>query len=201
MLKSPRGDETRPTSDRVREALFSMLEARCGLVEARVLDLYAGTGALGLEALSRGANHATFVERRREALVALRENVDALGVGTQSRILGRAVEMLGSARGGGGGTGTEALGGPFEVIFADPPYADVQSGAAPRALGRVLSDDLLSSEEALFVLEHSSKTPAPSLPKLRCLETRVYGDTQISFYGILPRAIGGGGGGGGRELD
>ncbi len=157
-----------------------MIEARCGVREARVLDLYAGTGALGLEALSRGAAHATFVERRREALVALRENVAALGVIGQSRIIGRAVEALGVAAG-------SELGGPYELVFADPPYADVQSGAAPRALGRVLLEELLASEDALLVLEHSSKTPPPSFSKLVCLETRVYGDTQLSFYGLLPR--------------
>jgi 16S rRNA (guanine966-N2)-methyltransferase len=148
-----------------------MLEARGGLRDARTLDLYAGTGALGLEALSRGAAHVTFVERRREALAALRDNVAALGVGDAARVVGRPVEAI-----------EGELSGPFDLIFADPPYADVQSGAAPRALGRVLEGSVLCSDEAVMVLEHSSKTKAPSLATLTLVETRAYGDTQISFY-------------------
>lgn len=171
VLKSPKGDETRPTSDRVREALFSMIEARGGFDGTRVLDLYAGTGALGLEALSRGARRATFVERRREALAALKGNLEALGVAADAQVVARSVESVGAE-----------LAPPFDVVFVDPPYADVQSGAAPRALSRLLERGLLASEDALVVLEHSSKTPPPELAGVALVETRTYGDTQISFY-------------------
>lgn len=106
-----------------------MLESRGAIAGARVLDLYAGTGALGLEALSRGAIRATFVEKRREAVAALRSNIADLGVSESTRLVSRSVE---SASGG------ESLGGPFDLVFADPPYADVQSGTALRALGRLL---------------------------------------------------------------
>jgi 16S rRNA (guanine966-N2)-methyltransferase len=84
-LKSPRGEKTRPTSDRLRQAIFNVVAPRLG--GARVLDLYAGTGALGLEALSRGAASAVFAERDREALRSLRANVEALGLASRVRIL------------------------------------------------------------------------------------------------------------------
>src|SRR5688500_9337459 len=119
-LVAPRGMKTRPTSDRVREALFSML----GNLEDRVvLDLYAGTGALGIEAMSRGAARAVFVESARPALEALRQNLASLG-------------LVGGAAGANSGEGCHVVGaraeravvdiarwGPFDLVFADPPYA------------------------------------------------------------------------------
>jgi 16S rRNA (guanine966-N2)-methyltransferase len=175
-ISSPRGDETRPTSDRVREALFSILTSRAdgpALEGARVLDLYAGTGALGLEALSRGAAQVVFVERRRETLTALRANIASLGVEKETRVISRSVESVMG----------EAVGdlGAFDVIFADPPYADVQSGAAPRTLDRILGAGALAAG-GLFVLEHASKTSSPTLKSVTCLDFRRYGDTQITFY-------------------
>lgn len=170
VLVAPRGDATRPTSDRVREALFSILSARITFEGARVLDLYAGTGALGLEALSRGAASATFVEKGRDALAALRKNIDALALRERCRILARAVE------------GGAELSGPFDLVFADPPYADVQSGEATRAVERVLAGGGLA-EGGLLVLEHASKTAAPEVQPLGApYDTRVYGDTAVSFY-------------------
>ena len=130
-LKAPKGTSTRPTSDRVREALFSILGDECD--GARVLDLYAGTGALGLEAISRGAVFAVFVERSKEALLALNANVRALGLENATRVvalpLERAARLL--------------LAAPaderFDLVFADPPYADVNNGAAVRAIPKVRS--------------------------------------------------------------
>ncbi len=116
-LRAPRGLATRPTSDRVREALFSALGH---VTSARVLDLYAGTGALGIEALSRGAAHATFVESARPALAALRENLAALGLAGAARVVAQPVAGAASRIGGGGW-----LAGPFDLVFADPPYAAV----------------------------------------------------------------------------
>jgi 16S rRNA (guanine966-N2)-methyltransferase len=107
-LIAPPGEATRPTADRTREALFSMLTSRIGsFEELRVADLFAGTGALGLEALSRGAAHCTFVERDREALAALKANIEKLGAaGTDVRA--QAAESF--------------AGGPFDIVFMDPPY-------------------------------------------------------------------------------
>ncbi len=167
-LASPSGSETRPTADRVREALFSILENRYELTGARVLDLYAGTGALGLEALSRGASHVTFVERRREALAAIRTNVASLGVLAQSELMPRTVHAA-----------LAALAGPFELIFADPPYADVQSGVAAEVMSGLAR---LLGEGSVFVLEHGKKAAAPSIAGLGCVDSRTYGDTALVFY-------------------
>ncbi len=147
-----------------------MLEARGGCAGLRVLDLYAGTGALGLEALSRGAAHATFVERRREAITALRANLAALGVAAESRVVARPIESAGAD-----------IAGPFDLVFADPPYADVQSGAATRTLARLFSQGLFA-DGAIFVLEHAEKTETPEFPGLEAEATRSYGDTRLAFF-------------------
>ena len=167
-LVAPRGNATRPTSDRVREALFSILGSLDAVASGQVLDLYAGTGALGLEALSRGAARATFVEPARAALGALRANVDALGVADRVRVLAvpvaRAVELL--------------AGEVFELVLADPPYADVAEAA--RALER-LAEARILGPGGLVVLEHSAKErpiPAGFAPA----GTRRYGDTALSLF-------------------
>ena len=130
-LRAPRGDRTRPTSDRVREALFSILGAHRSLAGARVLDLYAGTGALALEALSRGAAHATVVESGAEAVAALRANVHSLGLADSVRIVTTPVERAAARP-----SSTDA---PFDLVFADPPYALVRSGKVVRAMARWLA--------------------------------------------------------------
>jgi 16S rRNA (guanine966-N2)-methyltransferase len=107
-LLAPPGEATRPTADRTREALFSMLTSRLGsFEELRAADIFAGTGALGLEALSRGAAHCTFVERDREALAALKANIEKLGA-TGTDVRAQAAEGF--------------TGGPFDIVFMDPPY-------------------------------------------------------------------------------
>jgi 16S rRNA (guanine966-N2)-methyltransferase len=117
-IEAPPGTATRPTSDRTREALFSMLASRLGTFEGlRVADLFAGTGALGLEALSRGAAHCTFVETDRHAIEALRRNIAKLGADERADV--RAQSAL------------HGIPGPFDLILMDPPYA---SGFGPRAL-------------------------------------------------------------------
>src|SRR5262249_3327716 len=117
-LVAPRGQATRPTSDRVREALFAILRADPPIHGPRVLDLYAGTGALALEALSRGAAFAVLVERGKEALDAIRANVAALGVAAEARVVSVPVER--AAR--GVQTAATALGGEaFDLVFVDPP--------------------------------------------------------------------------------
>ncbi len=166
-LKAPKGSLTRPTSDRVREALFSILGPRAAA--RRVLDLYAGTGALGLEALSRGAESVVFVERSKEALAALRANVEALGLVARACVAS-AVER--AAR--------DLEGERFDLVFADPPYADVKSGAAVRAIEALVLPHLAPS--ALLVLEHASRDPAPLIEGLVLDDGRTYGDTTLSFY-------------------
>jgi 16S rRNA (guanine966-N2)-methyltransferase len=160
-LQAPRGSRTRPTADRVREALFSMLSDVSG---ARVLDLYAGSGALGIEALSRGAAAATFVESDPRAVAALRRNLEA--VGSEAAVRRQdALRFLGRAR------------GPFDLVFVDPPY-----DAAVR-LAEPLSERLpaVLGEEARIVTESDKRAPLElSLP----LELeRVYGDTRIAIHG------------------
>lgn len=119
-LVVPDGTATRPTGDRVRETLFSMLTSRLGSFEdLRVADLYAGSGALGLEALSRGAAFACFVEQDPRAIAAIRANVEALGAVERSRVLARSAEALPPEQ-------------PFDLIFADPPYAPGSGSATLR---------------------------------------------------------------------
>ena len=115
-LSAPRGLATRPTLARVRESMFSRLSVRLDFQGLRVLDLFAGTGSLGIEALSRGAGHVTFVESARAALIALRRNLDALGFSGRARVLKndviRALEVLAAA------------GEHFDLVLLDPPYRE-----------------------------------------------------------------------------
>ena len=122
-LQAPEGMATRPTADRVRETLFSMLTSRLGSFEGlRVADLFAGSGALGLEALSRGAAFACFVEHDRRALDAIRGNIEALGVEDRTQLLARSALAL-------------PLAEPFDLLFADPPYA---SGSGSAVVGELV---------------------------------------------------------------
>jgi 16S rRNA (guanine966-N2)-methyltransferase len=121
-LAAPAGQATRPTADRVRETLFSMLASRLGSFEGlRVADLFAGSGALGLEALSRGAAHATFVEQDRSALAALRANCEQFGAIEKVRIIPGSALALPDAE-------------PFDLVFADPPYASASGSMAVAAV-------------------------------------------------------------------
>ena len=125
-LVAPKGDTTRPTADRTRETLFSMLVSRLGsFEELAVLDLFAGSGALGLEALSRGAATCTFVEHDAAALKALEGNIAKLGAAAQSDVRRSSVLSLGSAI------------KPFDVILMDPPYASGAGSVALDKLGRL----------------------------------------------------------------
>ena len=169
-LVAPAGAATRPTSDRVREALFSILGNLAG---ADVLDLYAGTGALGIEALSRGASSATFVEQARPALRALRQNIEQLDLARSTKVLSMSVERALAAAPWGDG---------FDVVFLDPPYAQVRA-----AHGRLATDVwpvLGSSVRAggRVVLEHAKGTAPPVVSGLELGSTRTYGDTALSFY-------------------
>jgi 16S rRNA (guanine966-N2)-methyltransferase len=164
-LAAPRGRETRPTSDRVREALFSVLAEVEG---AHVLDLYAGTGALGIEALSRGAADATFVENARHALGALRENLDALDLGASASVVAQPVARA-----------VTSLTGPFDLVFADPPYAMV--GEIALAVAALRERGGLAPS-ARVVIEHASRDAAPLLDGFLARPSRSYGDTMVTIY-------------------
>ncbi len=167
-LVAPRDQATRPTSEKVREALFSILGPISG---AKVLDLYAGTGALGLEALSRGAARVVFVEGRRPALASLQENLTSLGIAANTAVIGRPVERC---------RGSLTAHYPFDLVLADPPYADIVGGQALRAVEGLL-DGLLAPGGRL-VVEHSSQGEAPEITGLERRDTRRYGDTSLSFF-------------------
>jgi 16S rRNA (guanine(966)-N(2))-methyltransferase RsmD len=168
-LRAPRGTATRPTSDRVREAIFSMLTAD-GLIHegARVLDLYAGSGALALEALSRGAGDAVLVEQSRDALTAIRENVQSLDIADRTRIVAGRVERV-----------LSQLDGPFAIVFLDPPYADVRSNTFVRVLDGAAG---LLADQGALVLEHATGDVPPPVPRLVLDRTRRYGDTEVSLF-------------------
>ncbi|HWT14080.1 MAG TPA: 16S rRNA (guanine(966)-N(2))-methyltransferase RsmD [Allosphingosinicella sp.] len=146
-IEAPPGQGTRPTGDRVREGLFSMLASRIGSFEGlRVADLFAGTGALGLEALSRGAAGCVFVERDHGALAILRRNVAKLGAGERADIRAQAFERLTPPT------------RPFDLVFMDPPY---RSGLAQAAVDRLAAPGWLAAGAWLSV---ESDGAAPSLP-------------------------------------
>ncbi|RZQ64741.1 16S rRNA (guanine(966)-N(2))-methyltransferase RsmD [Amycolatopsis suaedae] len=162
----PRG--TRPTSERVREALFNALEVAGELDGAAVLDLYAGSGALGLEALSRGAGSALFVEADRRAAAILRDNVAALGLGGEVRH-GRAEAVL-----------SAGSGEPFDLVLADPPY-DVGDAELTGVLTALTAGRWLAGG-ALVIVERATRAGEPPWPAgLAALRVRRYGDTALHW--------------------
>jgi 16S rRNA (guanine(966)-N(2))-methyltransferase RsmD len=169
-IAAPKGDATRPTSDRVREALFSILGDVEGL---DVLDLYAGSGALGLEALSRGARSATFVDEARTALAALRANIASLAVVEETAVVA-AEARAGLKR-------LARAGRTFGLALVDPPYAH-------REVVTVLKDLValrLLVPGAWVVLEHAARSEPPvvdTAPGLVARFSRAYGDTALTFY-------------------
>ena len=168
-LVAPRGSATRPTTDRVREALFSILGE---MTELRVLDLYAGTGALGIEALSRGAAHATFVESNAAALGALRRNLSALELTEQATVVPVRVERA-RAR--------VAQGGPYDLVFCDPPWDELRTTLEHTFA--LLTPELLS-RDATVVVEHPSRRPLATADSgcLHVVQTRHWGDTQVTLF-------------------
>lgn len=173
-LVVPDGDATRPTSDRVREAMFSTLTSELGSLDGLVvLDLFAGSGALGLEALSRGAARATFVERDRRALAALRRNVATTGLGDVD-IRGTDVERA---------LRTPPAAGAYprvDLVLVDPPYAF--SSASLVQVLRALVDNGWLADDALLVVERSAREHPPSWPDdLTVLASRRYSETLLWY--------------------
>ncbi len=171
-IVTPEGQNTRPTSDRARQAIFNVLEHAPwaeGLHEARVIDLYAGSGALGFEALSRGAAFCLFVDTDDGARGAIRENMDAYGLFGRCRVHRRSATDLGPRPGSAG----EA----FTLAFLDPPYA---KGLGEQTLARLLEGGWLAPG-AIVVFERGSDEPEIDTPGYERLDARDYGAARVLF--------------------
>jgi len=169
-IASPAHGGLRPTADRVRESLFNILAhgvAEFELEGARVVDLFAGTGALGLEALSRGAAYCLFVEDAVEARALIRDNVEAMGLTGVTKIYRRDATSLGPA-------GTHL---PFDLAFLDPPYG---KGLAEKALAALVEGNWLKPGAVVVVEERATETVAWP-PGFTEFDRRTYGDTQVLF--------------------
>ncbi|HTU81793.1 MAG TPA: 16S rRNA (guanine(966)-N(2))-methyltransferase RsmD [Candidatus Acidoferrales bacterium] len=164
-LKSPKGLHVRPTPGRVKESLFSILADR--LEGARVLDLFAGTGAIGFEAASRGASRVVAVEAHRETAHAIEEAAKNLGVEGVVEVFPAPAERA-----------LYRLEGPFDIVYLDPPYAN----EVPLQLFRLLLERGLLAPGALIVFEHAAKTILPDVPGYRCTREEVYGDVALAFF-------------------
>ncbi len=171
-LGAPRGTATRPTTDRVREALFSMLVADGLLGDEvaglRILDLYAGSGALAFEALSRGASSAVLVEQARDAVACITKNardLDALALVT---LMATKVERA-----------LPRIAGPFGIVFLDPPYALV---VTPAFAGILAAAAALVEPNGAVVLEHASSDAPPEVAGLQVDRSRRHGDTTLTLY-------------------
>ena len=173
-LKGPSSAAIRPTADRLREAIFNVVVHAYGdpVTDARILDLFAGTGALGLESLSRGASFALFVEQSAEARALIRENVEALGLTGTTRIFRRDATKLGDAK------PIE----PFSLVFCDPPYG---RGLAGQALASARDGGWLAPS-ALVVVEESVDAAFVAPEGFEQLERRSYDDTEIVMIKSAP---------------
>ena len=169
-LQTPKGDLTRPTSDRVREALFSAVQSALGSLEGlRFLDLYAGSGAVGLEAISRGAAAATLVEQDRRTAGLIRTNARTVGLTAADVVTSSVARHL-----------AERPTAPYDVVFLDPPYS-LAPAAVAADLGALATNGWLT-DQALVVVEHSSRQPlAPRPPGFAEGRERRYGETTLSF--------------------
>jgi 16S rRNA (guanine966-N2)-methyltransferase len=174
-IAAPQGRDTRPTSDRARESVFNVLahaDWSPGIEGRRVLDLFAGSGALGLEAMSRGAAFALFVETDALARGVIRDNIEALGLFGTTRIHRRDATDLGVKPAG--------LGDPFDLVFLDPPYG---KGLGERALAR-LGDGGWITADAVMVLEVGAEE-TPQVAAFETLDERSYGAAKVLF--LKPR--------------
>jgi 16S rRNA (guanine966-N2)-methyltransferase len=169
---APKGMETRPTSDRTRESLFNILSHRDGFSfeHARVIDLFAGSGALGFEAMSRGAEFCLFVETDAAARGAIRDNIEALGLFGNTRLHRRSAATLGAKPAG--------VGPPFTLAFLDPPY---HKDLAPAAMATMKSGGWLA-EDALVVVEQAKDEGPAASPGFVEDDRRLYGAAQIGIY-------------------
>lgn len=175
LIKAPKGMRTRPTSDKLRGALFDTL--RESVVRARALDLFAGSGALGIEALSRGAEHVVFVESDPNAVRTIGDNLAKTRLSEKGEII-RADFRLAVRK-------LQKRGEKFDLVFIDPPY---QGGLLEDVAG-VLTKHCITSPEAIIVIEHFKKTePPPSISGIPLARTRNYGQTALSYFQCDERA-------------
>ena len=173
-LGAPRDARVRPTSDKVRQAIFNILlhnDFGTALEGARAADLFAGTGALGIEALSHGASFCLFVDDAAESRALIRENIEALALTGASKIWRRDATKLGPMAAGAGG--------PFDLVFLDPPYR--KNLIAPALAS--LSEGGWLADGALLVTEIAEDEDIPSTDGLTRLDERTYGDTRVLFLG------------------
>jgi 16S rRNA (guanine966-N2)-methyltransferase len=164
-LKSPKGTAVRPTPGRVKESLFAILLPR--IEGSRFLDLFAGTGAIGFEAASRGATRVVCVEAHRDSALAIEEAAAALGVADTVKVVGAPVDRA-----------LYRIEGPFDIVYADPPYKD----PLPEAMFRLLRERNLLAADALVIYEHAARTILPELPGYRGVREEVYGDVALAFF-------------------
>lgn len=164
-LKSPKGMNVRPTPGRVKESLFSILQTR--IAGARFLDLFSGTGAIGFEAASRGAERVVCVEGHRETADAIREASEQFGVAERIEVISAPVDRA-----------LYRLEGEFDLVYADPPYSD----DVPLQMFRLLLERKLLAEDALVIFEHSARTILPEIPGYRGVREEVYGDVALAFF-------------------
>lgn len=167
ILFSPEGNNTRPTTDKIKETVFNILYSKKEMENASVLDLFAGTGALGIEALSRGASYAVFIDHNKYAYRLIKENLAKTGVKEKTEVYCTDFDLA-----------LKKLNGKkFDFIFCDPPY---DAGLEKRILDLILKYDILSEEGIIFI-EHSSKKYLPNLANSFIIDTRDCGTTAISF--------------------
>lgn len=170
-LATFQGTDIRPTPDRVREALFSMLLSRLGSLQgARVLDLFAGSGAMGIEAISRGARHAWFVDNSAQGQATIEKNLQLSGLADRATLIDASVTDV---------LPVLASQGPFDLIFLDPPYA---KGLAPATLERILALDLLAPDGMISAETGAKEVMPATLGNLEKTVEKRYGSTSIHLY-------------------
>ncbi len=170
-LQSPKGTGTRPTTDRTRESLFNILTHKVQFENSRVLDLFAGTGALGLEAISRGSEFCVFIEEASNARGAIRENVEEFQLSGKTKIFRRDATRLGKI-------GTLK---PFDLVFADPPYRKSYGEKAARSL----REGGWLQEDAIFILEEATDMFPEELRGYDLDDKRTYGETTIGLFSVV----------------
>jgi len=172
-ISAPKGTVTRPTSDRVREALFSRIEAVGGGVSGvSVLDAYAGTGAMGLEALSRGAQHVTFIEQDRRALEVLRTNIDSLDAEAATSLIAGNAGRVAASR--------TLPGEPYGLMILDPPYR-IENAEVREVIDSLRMREVLDSG-CLLVWEHDSHNDVAPGTTWTSLGSKVYGSTTVTIF-------------------
>ena len=166
-FSAPAGMDVRPTSDRLRETLFNILAPQ--MEGARFLDLFAGTGAVGIEAISRSAREAVLVESNKKAARAIRENIESLGIGSETSIIEQEAAKA-----------IRALTGKFDIVFLDPPYS--LHGQYEQCL-TALGHSALLIADSIVIAEHEKRfTPEERYGELQCYRRLVQGDAALSFY-------------------